>query len=173
MNCAWKIATIISYQNNLHYIQCTPRQVSSRTATSVQRCRGSCGYSDRHAQCDGQVTLCCQQELHAQGVPGVFTGKNPEDSNVAGVEAIQWVLLYLSMAYDRRSWEQLASHGWNMPEHHCACASLVHSLPVVQLPVALADHVRGSLSCGCLQADVLILVCVGVPKNHQKSLPTY
>jgi hypothetical protein len=27
--------------------------------------------------------------------------KNPEDSNVAGVKAMQWVLLYLSIGHDR------------------------------------------------------------------------
>jgi hypothetical protein len=31
---------------------------------------------------------------------GVPTGKNPEDSNLASVEAMQWVLLYLSIAHD-------------------------------------------------------------------------
>jgi hypothetical protein len=31
---------------------------------------------------------------------GVPTGKNPEDSNVASVEAMQWVLLYLSIGHD-------------------------------------------------------------------------
>jgi hypothetical protein len=30
------------------------------------------------------------------------TGKNPEDSNLASVEAIQWVVLYLSVGHDRR-----------------------------------------------------------------------
>jgi hypothetical protein len=33
-------------------------------------------------------------------VSGVPTGKNPEDSNLARVEAMQWVRLYLSMRYD-------------------------------------------------------------------------
>jgi hypothetical protein len=28
---------------------------------------------------------------------GVPTGKNPDDSNLASVEAMQWVLLYLSV----------------------------------------------------------------------------
>jgi hypothetical protein len=27
--------------------------------------------------------------------------KNPEDSNLAGVEAMQWVLLYLSICHDK------------------------------------------------------------------------
>jgi hypothetical protein len=31
----------------------------------------------------------------------VSTGKNPKDLNVAKVEAMQWVLLYLSICYDR------------------------------------------------------------------------
>jgi hypothetical protein len=34
---------VISAQNALHEIQCTPRHVSSWTASSVLRCRGSCG----------------------------------------------------------------------------------------------------------------------------------
>jgi hypothetical protein len=29
------------------------------------------------------------------------TGKNPEDSNLASVEAMQWVLLYLSIGHDK------------------------------------------------------------------------
>jgi hypothetical protein len=73
---------------------------STWTAASVQRCRGSCGQSDRHPQCDGEVPLRCQQELHTQGSLGVSTGKNPEDSNLASVEAMQWVLLYLSIGHD-------------------------------------------------------------------------
>jgi hypothetical protein len=48
-----------------------------------------------HPQCDGEVPLCCQQKLHAQGRLCIRTGRNPEDSNLAGVEAMQWVLLYL------------------------------------------------------------------------------
>jgi hypothetical protein len=31
---------------------------------------------------------------------GVPTRKNPEDSNLVGVEAMQWVLLYLSTGHD-------------------------------------------------------------------------
>jgi hypothetical protein len=42
------------------------------------------------------MPLRCQQELHTQGFSGVSTGKNPEDSNLASVEAMQWVLFYLS-----------------------------------------------------------------------------
>jgi hypothetical protein len=41
----------------------------------------------------------CQQELHTQGVLAVPTGKNPEDSNPVSVEAMQWVLLYLSIGH--------------------------------------------------------------------------
>jgi hypothetical protein len=36
------------------------------------------------------VPFHCQKELQAQG-------KNPEDSNLASVEAMQWVLLSLSI----------------------------------------------------------------------------
>jgi hypothetical protein len=39
---SWKSTSIISAQNVLHEIQCTPRHVSSWTAASVQRCRCSC-----------------------------------------------------------------------------------------------------------------------------------
>jgi hypothetical protein len=35
-----------------------------------------------------------------QGFIGVPVGKNPEDSNLATVEAMQWVLLYLSIRHD-------------------------------------------------------------------------
>jgi hypothetical protein len=47
------------------------------------------------------VPLRCQQELHTQGFLGVPTGKNPEDSNLASVEAMQWVILYLSIGHGR------------------------------------------------------------------------
>jgi hypothetical protein len=72
-----------------------------RAAASVQGCRGSCGWSDRHAQCDGEVPLRCQQELRTQGVSGVPTGNYPEDSSQASVEAMQWVLIYQSIGHDR------------------------------------------------------------------------
>jgi hypothetical protein len=32
---------------------------------------------------------------------GIPTGKNPEDSNLLSVEAMQWVLLYLAIGHDR------------------------------------------------------------------------
>jgi hypothetical protein len=56
---------------------------------------------ERHPQCDGKMPLRCQQELHIQDVLGISTGKNPKDSNLAIVEAMQWVLLYLSVGHDR------------------------------------------------------------------------
>jgi hypothetical protein len=31
----------------------------------------------------------------------VSTGKNPDDSNLQSVEAMQWVLLYISIGHDR------------------------------------------------------------------------
>jgi hypothetical protein len=40
---------------------------------------------------------------------GVPTGKNSEDSNVARVEAMQWVLLYLTIGHDIE--KNLAQHG--------------------------------------------------------------
>jgi hypothetical protein len=40
----------------------------------------------------------------------------------------------------------------------------------VHLPIALADHIRGNLGSGCLQADVA--KCAGLP-NNQQSLPTH
>jgi hypothetical protein len=132
----WKSTFIISAQNVLREIQREPRHISSWTAASVHRWRSSCGQSDRHPQCD--VSLRCQQELHTQGLLGVPTGKNPEDSNLAGVETMQWALLYLSVGQDRCYWEHLAQRGaplW---------------LPVVQLPVASADHVRRNLGSGFL-----------------------
>jgi hypothetical protein len=51
------------------------------------------------------MLIHCQQELHTQGFSGVPTGKNPEDSNLASVEEMQWVLLYLS----------ISQHGQNVP----------------------------------------------------------
>jgi hypothetical protein len=109
---SWKNIFIISAQNVLHEIQCTPRHVSSWTATSVQRCRGSCGQSDRHPQCDGEVSLCCQQKLYTQGLLGITTNKNAEDSNaVWSAVAMHWFLLYVSVGHDRCYWEHLAQHG--------------------------------------------------------------
>jgi hypothetical protein len=61
---------------------------------------GSCGWSDRDPQCDGEVPLRCQQELRTQGSLGVLTGKNREDTNVGSVEAMQCVLVYLSIGHD-------------------------------------------------------------------------
>jgi hypothetical protein len=52
---------------------------------------------DRHPQCDGEVLLCCQQELHMQVLLGVPTGKNPEDSNLVSVDAIQSFSTYPSV----------------------------------------------------------------------------
>jgi hypothetical protein len=77
---AEKSTFITSAQNVLHQIQRTPRHVSSWTAISVQRCRGGCGQSDRHPQCDGEVPLRCQQEPHL-GVPtGKTRGFKPVES---------------------------------------------------------------------------------------------
>jgi hypothetical protein len=55
------------------------------------------GYSDRHLHCDAEVPPHCQRDLHIQGFSGVPTGKNLKDSNLAGMVAMQWVLLYLSI----------------------------------------------------------------------------
>jgi hypothetical protein len=38
--------------------------------------QGICRYSDRHPQCDGEVRLCCQQELPILGCLGVATCNN-------------------------------------------------------------------------------------------------
>jgi hypothetical protein len=76
----------------------SPRLVMDRHIRS--KIPGYCGQSDRHPQWDGEVPLRCQQELHTQGFLGVPTGKIPEDSNLASVEAMQWVhLLYLSIGH--------------------------------------------------------------------------
>jgi hypothetical protein len=69
-------------------------------AASVQRCWGSCAYSDRHPQCDGEVPLRSQQEIYIQGCLCVPIGTNSEDSSQVSVEAMQWVL-YLSIGRDR------------------------------------------------------------------------
>jgi hypothetical protein len=61
---------------------------------------GVAAESDRHPKCDGEVPLRCLEELHTQGLLSAPTGKNPEDSNVASVEAIKWVLLRLSIDHD-------------------------------------------------------------------------
>jgi hypothetical protein len=63
-----------------------------------------------HPQCDGEMPLYCQQELHTQGILGVSRGKSSEHSNMADVESMQWVLHYLSIGHDRCYWEHLAWH---------------------------------------------------------------
>jgi hypothetical protein len=56
---------------------------------------------DRHPQRD-EVPLHSQQDLHTQGFFfGMPTGKHLEDSNLVSMEAMQWVLLYLSISHDR------------------------------------------------------------------------
>jgi hypothetical protein len=57
------------------------------------------------------VLLRCKEVLHTQGFLVVPTGKNPEDSNLTCVEAMQWVLLYLPICYERCDWEYLAERG--------------------------------------------------------------
>jgi hypothetical protein len=64
----------VSAQNVLHESQGTPRNVSSWTAASVQRSRGSCRWSERHPQCDGEVSLRREQQLHTHGCLGVHRG---------------------------------------------------------------------------------------------------
>jgi hypothetical protein len=49
-----------------------------------------------HVKCLFFVNRSCIQRVLC-----VPTGKNPEDSNPASVEAMQWVLLYLSIGRDR------------------------------------------------------------------------
>jgi hypothetical protein len=72
--------------------------VSSWTATEV-----IADSLDRHPHCDSEVSLRCEQELHTQWFFGVATGKNPEDSNLASLVAMQWgVLVYLSITYGMR-----------------------------------------------------------------------
>jgi hypothetical protein len=56
------------------------------------------GYDEK---CNGDMPLHCQQKLNTQGILGVPTGKNPEDSNQVSMEAMQWVHLYLSVGDDR------------------------------------------------------------------------
>jgi hypothetical protein len=106
--------------------------ISSWTAASVQRCRGSCAQSNRHPQC-------------TQGLRGVPTGQNPEDSNLAwSVEAMQWVLLYLSVGHDRCYWEHLAQHGAPSCMYHVRALTASGTASV-----AVADHVsRCGKTCG-------------------------
>jgi hypothetical protein len=92
------------------------------------------------------VPLRCQQELHI----GVSTGNNPEDSNLAwSVEAMQLVpSTYPSVMIG------VSENISYSTEHHHACTTFVLCLPVVHLPIALPDRVRGNLDRVCLQAEV-------------------
>jgi hypothetical protein len=47
------------------------------------------------------------------------TGKNPEDPNLASMQSMQWILLYLGIGHNMCYWE-LARHMENVPEHHYA-----------------------------------------------------
>jgi hypothetical protein len=53
------------------------------------------------AQCHGEVPLRCQQAMHTQRCLGVPTGKNPEDDNLASMEAVQWAPFFLYISHDR------------------------------------------------------------------------
>jgi hypothetical protein len=104
--------------------------------------------TDRQApQCGGEVPLSREQELSTWGILGVPTGKHPEDSSQVSVEATQWVLLYLSTGHDRCYWEHLAQRGYNVPEHHLAFTTFVLWLPVVHLPVVLAEEISVVVVC--------------------------
>jgi hypothetical protein len=85
--------------------------------------------SDRHPKCDGEVPLRCQQELDTQGCLGVPTGKNPGDSNVASVEAMQWALLYLSIGHDigniSYSAAKICRSTIMHVQHSCSCKSQI------------------------------------------------
>jgi hypothetical protein len=74
-----------------------------------------------------------------KGFQGVPTGKNPEDSNQASVEAMQCVLLYLSIGHEIENISHSAAK---------MCRSTIMHVP--QLPIALVDHVIGNLGSGCL-----------------------
>jgi hypothetical protein len=54
---------------------------------------------DRHPQCDGEVFLRCQQEPPTQESSGVLTRKIY--MSLGSVEAMQWVLIYMSLRRDR------------------------------------------------------------------------
>jgi hypothetical protein len=75
-----------SHHGPLHIVKVTQVVADSLT-----------GYN---AQYNGDIPLHCHQELNTQVILGVPTGKNPEDSNEASMEAMQWVLLYLSIGDD-------------------------------------------------------------------------
>jgi hypothetical protein len=86
------IYVYISAQYVRYEFQCTPRHVaSSQTSASVQSCQCVANW---HPQDDCEITLRCQKELHIQGYLGVPPSKNPGDSDLASVEAMQWDLLY-------------------------------------------------------------------------------
>jgi hypothetical protein len=65
----------------------------------------------RHSQCHGEVPLHCQQELHTQGFWRVSRGTNSEASNLASVQTMQWVLLYLSIGHESCYIELLSQRG--------------------------------------------------------------
>jgi hypothetical protein len=58
-------------------------------------------FKDAGVVADSLTGIHNAEELHTYGGFGVPTAKNPEDSNLASVETMQWVLLYLSIGHDR------------------------------------------------------------------------
>jgi hypothetical protein len=67
----------------------------------------STGIHSAMVKCLFAVNRSC---IH-RGFLGVPTGKNPEDSNPESVEAMQWVLVYLSIGHGRCYSEHLAQRG--------------------------------------------------------------
>jgi hypothetical protein len=77
---AKKIASIITAQNVLHEIQHTPRRVSSRTGHQYKQASTMRWWNSSSFSMGTACTRCL----------GVPTGKNPEDSSQASVEATHW-----------------------------------------------------------------------------------
>jgi hypothetical protein len=79
--------------------------------------------------------LHCQQELRTQGFLRVPRGKYPENSNlVRSVEAMKWVLLYLSIGIENiqhsTAQHSTAQHSYKLPEHDSKLSATAHKLNI-------------------------------------------
>jgi hypothetical protein len=105
---SWGSTFIISAQNVIHEIHCTPWQVSSWTAASVQRCRDSCELTDIH----NAVVKCLFGDNRSYYTTDSRCprGKKSEGVKccVCGGHAIGPLLIHID--HDRYYWELIAWH---------------------------------------------------------------
>jgi hypothetical protein len=73
--------------------------ILSWTVELVRRSQNSCRQSANHSYCAGEVCVCCEQELNAQGLSSSTTGINWEDFRSGEHRGHTVSTLYLSIGY--------------------------------------------------------------------------